>query len=535
MKMRNLDRFRVRGGLRGNVLHIPIPKTADGRVYRYSPNDRAYPRHFVLGNSVPGFEITAEKRTRMKHEPGTPGTICPYSGVLADDEEYDHPEDLKAAFAEVQHALQKDVSEHFDAIFSGMARHSGGKISYKKVERSPSPRPRFARRDLMRLLVCDCCGRDYGVFAIALFCPDCGAPNIALHFAREIELVNEQVDLAESLGKEKQELAYRLLGNAHEDVLTAFEATLKTIYLFGVGQLSDGLLARIGNDFQNIKRALERFAELSIDPFAALDPAEISALALNIQKRHVIGHNLGVVDAKFVKEAGKAKLGETVKLVGDDIRSFAEIGRKVIQNLDDWLAGQTLPPGGSPVLPAKEQEGEIVVEEVGRLSPLATKIGRWISERSENGLPRVVDVEALVASFPKTEEVELGEALAELGVDGFVQCSRMFGARFPRVHSTDDLFLTFDPLVHGSDPIADSALLAELVSDGRESVDVANLHKESGLPLRRFNPAIALVIAEVDERRVSAERPVLDYPTGSFLVFPEDRVAIRRLLHRLRG
>src|SRR6202521_3794245 len=27
-----------------------------------------------------------------------------------------------------------------------------------------------------------------------------------------------------------RELAYRLMGNAHEDVLTAFEATLKTVY-----------------------------------------------------------------------------------------------------------------------------------------------------------------------------------------------------------------------------------------------------------------------------------------------------------------
>lgn len=61
------------------------------------------------------------------------------------------------------------------------------------------------------------------MFAIALFCPDCGAPNLALHFARETELVGQQVDLAES--QDRQELAYRLLGNAHEDVLTAFEAT----------------------------------------------------------------------------------------------------------------------------------------------------------------------------------------------------------------------------------------------------------------------------------------------------------------------
>jgi hypothetical protein len=46
--------------------------------------------------------------------------------------------------------------------------------------------------------------------------------------------VREQVELAGNLGPERQELAYRLMGNAHEDVLTAFEATLKTVYLYKV-------------------------------------------------------------------------------------------------------------------------------------------------------------------------------------------------------------------------------------------------------------------------------------------------------------
>ena len=43
--------------------------------------------------------------------------------------------------------------------------------------------------------------------------------------------MREQVELASKLAVEQSELAYRLLGNAHEDVLTAFEATLKTVYL----------------------------------------------------------------------------------------------------------------------------------------------------------------------------------------------------------------------------------------------------------------------------------------------------------------
>ena len=193
----------------------------------------------------------------------------------------------------------------------------------------------------MRDLVCDHCGRDYGVFAIGLFCPDCGAPNLRLHFEREAALVDAQVDLAEGLGDGQQELAYRLLGNAHEDVLTAVEATLKTVYLYGMAQRGPDApaLRPVKNDFQNVDRAKERFAELGLDPFEELDDAHLSILRLNIQKRHIVGHNLGVVDAKFAEHAQDARVGETVRLVGEDIRVFAALSQVVVDRLDTWLAG----------------------------------------------------------------------------------------------------------------------------------------------------------------------------------------------------
>lgn len=78
-------------------LSIPMPKTPDGRVYRYSPNVDAHPRHFVMGDRVEGFAAEPDRAARMKYVPGTPGTVCPYSGTRADDAEFMHPDDRKAA------------------------------------------------------------------------------------------------------------------------------------------------------------------------------------------------------------------------------------------------------------------------------------------------------------------------------------------------------------------------------------------------------------------------------------------------------
>lgn len=373
MKLKRLEKMRGGGTRTKMQLSIPIPATPDGRFYRYSPNIDAHPRHFVMGDRRPDFVPDPHKQARMKYVPGTPGTVCPYSGLRADDSEFIHPDDQKAAIKMVEHAALQDVQDAFSEMLAGVAKRSKS-LRYKPGPNRNRPRPLFRRRDLMRLLVCDCCGRDYGVFAIALFCPDCGAPNLALHFAREVELVDQQVELAETAGQDRQELAYRLLGNGHEDVLTAFEATLKVVYAHMIQSRPAGSppVKAVGNDFQNIGRGRKRFEEFAFDPFAELDAAELSALSLNIQKRHLIGHNLGLVDAKFAEQAQEAKLGETVGLVAADIRTFSATCRRIVDRVDNLLAGQELPPAteGAPVI-----EAPAPTDAIGDLSPAGTAVG----------------------------------------------------------------------------------------------------------------------------------------------------------------
>lgn len=529
MKLRRLEKMRVGGTRTKMQLSIPMPATPEGRFYRYSPNVDAHPRHFVMGNRTPDFAPDLSKQGRMKYAPGTPGTVCPYSGVRADDAEFIHPDDRKAAIKTVEHAALQDMQDAFCDMLAGVAKKSKS-LTYKPAPKRNRPRPRFGRRDLMRLLVCDCCGRDYGVFAIALFCPDCGAPNLALHFAREVELVDQQVELAEAAGQDRQELAYRLLGNAHEDVLTAFEATLKVAYAYMIQTrpAASPPVKAVGNDFQNIERGRKRFAEFSFDPFAELDAEGLSALSLNIQKRHLIGHNLGVVDAKFAEQAQQAKLGETVGLVAADIRIFAAMCCRVVDRVDDLLAGQELLPAAQH---SAVVEASAPVEAIGDLTPAGTAVGKWICSGSVDGLTGPLDEQALIDAFPEMSKDQLAEALADLAEDGYVTLTHLISARLPRVHVSEDLFIAFDPFCLGHDPAADAQTLIPLVLS-KESVSLPELHTESGLPLRRFNPAVGMIIAEVDEGRVSSAW-LEGYPARYFFIVDADRIAIKRLARRL--
>ena len=202
---------------------------------------------------------------------------------------------------------------------------------------------------------CTICGREYGVYALALFCPDCGSPNVALHFRREIELVGEQVALADELdGKGKVEMAYRLMGNAHEDVLTAFEATLKAVHAHLVRthlpEQADKLTGKkiVGNAFQNVERGRKLFARLGLDPFEGLSDDEIAHIRLNAEKRHVLGHNLGVADEHYASFAEDLEPGETVTLIGEDVRRFGALCLNVVERLDDSLVpGASITPSAA--------------------------------------------------------------------------------------------------------------------------------------------------------------------------------------------
>ena len=533
MRFNQLERFRT-GGVGSDMrLSIPLPRTPSGRVYRYSPNPAAEPRHFVLGETVEGFNVAEASRDRMKQEPRSPQTVCPYSGVIDEDAAFTHPADRDAALETVKHAAVADVQAAIGNVLRDAFRGS----SHIRVESRavvPRPRPTFQRRDLLRLLVCDHCGRDYGVYAIGLFCPDCGAPNLRLHFAREVELVGEQVELAEALAGENEELAYRLLGNAHEDVLTAFEATLKAVYAYAITTRPTGApeVKPVRNDFQNLERGTLRFLELGLDPFAGLDADQRAALELNIQKRHVIGHNLGIVDAKFAEAAQDAKVGQTVQLVAGDIRLFAALGQSVVDRLDAWLADAPSPHiSPVPAAPPAPAPAAPSILKGSRLSPLAQEVGCWLVRADPDGLAGPIDAEGFQAAFAERAAHTLEEGLAELSVDGYLKESRTLSRSLQRFLTTADLYVLFDPVALGTDPVGDARTLVAHILDGEGSIDVAALHAVTGWAKRRFNPAMQLVLGEVAPGHVSQTIDA-EYATRWIHIGAEDRVRLRRFAIR---
>ncbi len=358
IRLRRIESHKVGGDPNNMLLSVPIPLTSSGKAYQYSPNPDASPRLFLIGQAPADRTISEEHRSRIRRPPGPGQTVCPYSGYIAADREFVHFEDIEAIKNLIMWEAEQDIGDFLEQQARDFNRRQPRNTfisASMDVKRPYRPKPAPLRNDLLRNLECGICRRPYGVYAIALFCPDCGAPNLALHFQHEVQLVRDQVILADQTNEAGQpELAYRLMGNAHEDVLTAFETALKTVYRYLVRQHRPAqaveLLSKI-TIFQNIDRVRKYFEILAIDPFSRLTGGDLAFLTINIQKRHVIGHNLGIADEHYFQLAQDKQPGETVRLLGEEINRFAAICLNVISTLEDWLLPNAQLPARAPLLP----------------------------------------------------------------------------------------------------------------------------------------------------------------------------------------
>ena len=72
----------------------------------------------------------------------------------------------------------------------------------------------------------------------------------------------------------------------------------------------------------------------------AVSEFDLTLLMDCIQKRHVIGHNLGIADDRYLSLAHteeRHRIGESVRVLGEDIGRFAEICLSVVGDLERAL------------------------------------------------------------------------------------------------------------------------------------------------------------------------------------------------------
>lgn len=184
--------------------------------------------------------------------------------------------------------------------------------------------------ELMQLEIqCESCTSRFAVIGSAYFCPACGYNSVTRTFSdslRKIRAKKECIEvvrkaLNESAGKDEAELTCRsIIETCISDGVVAFQKYCEGMYEpYGNAPF---------NAFQRIEQASDLWKTAIQKGFDAwLSGEEINTLKTLYQKRHLLAHNEGIVDSKYILKSGDTsyKEGQRIVISGRDIEFLVTI------------------------------------------------------------------------------------------------------------------------------------------------------------------------------------------------------------------
>ena len=134
-------------------------------------------------------------------------------------------------------------------------------------------------------------------------------------------------------------LAGRLIENALEDCVSAFDGFGREIFRIHAKKSSDPAKAEKVS-FQNLDGANQNvFGLFSFELNAGLSSGEWNTAIRGFQKRHLLSHKMGVVDADYLRKSGDthAVVGRKIDIGAGEVQELALLVGKLAQHLSDML------------------------------------------------------------------------------------------------------------------------------------------------------------------------------------------------------
>lgn len=169
------------------------------------------------------------------------------------------------------------------------------------------------------------------------------------------------------------------------------------------------------------------------------------------------------------------------------------------------------------------------------LSEAAAYVGRWLSENAEDGWEDIFDGDEIVTQVSGATEIEVGEALGELELEGMIKISPTMASSVGRVIAYPRLYEVFDPVVfEGVSPRADAAVIAESILATRDTVSLPEVAEANGWSIRRANPAISIIGEMIDAGRKRSPTGI-GYCIWVMTADAKERVQLRRFIEDVKG
>lgn len=264
--------------------------------------------------------------------PEDPVLTCPYCG-----HEQDHSSFLTRAQVERVDAAVNAIAEQYvhGALNDMLGNAFGGPKqrsrpgSFISIETSYTPGspppikalPEIVEERVRRIVQCSSCGNRHAVFSASSFCPICGPRPAAETVLEALTAAREALAMEDRFGEDERE-TLRAAGVFERFAVDAIESTVSLFEMFAREQFARRVAdaathsAGKGNVFQRVDDTAALFSEhASVDVVELVGAARWERLKRAFARRHVLTHNGGIVDQKFLDRVPDSGLKLGQKLV----------------------------------------------------------------------------------------------------------------------------------------------------------------------------------------------------------------------------
>ncbi|WP_203249294.1 hypothetical protein [Sporosarcina beigongshangi] len=312
-------------------MEIPIEIVSDEKGYldRECPHEEC---EFI-------FKIHIEDwKNRVSDEK----VYCPRCGHIAPSDQWWTQQQLNDmrelatqwAISEVQKTIQKSFRE--------MSRSSNKylKVSYKPGKKVTFHNNPIGQQEEWELeILCDQCGTKTSVIGTAYFCPCCGHNavdrvfNVSMNRVKnQLNSLNEMQELLEKI--HDKDIATNMIQNLTE---TSLKDVISAYQKFAMESFNKGCSKKVRpNDFQIVDKGSGLFTKyygIGYEEWLTID--EIDYMNVMFQRRHILEHNNGIVDERYLKNSNDTtyRVGQRVVCKKGHVVKLLEIIKKLSANI----------------------------------------------------------------------------------------------------------------------------------------------------------------------------------------------------------
>lgn len=314
-------------------MEIPITIHSDEKGYfdRECPNE----------NCLYTFKINMQD---WKEKVSDDEVHCPMCGHIDTADKWWTQEQLESMQEIAASYAMSMITKELDKAFGKLARSTRNN-KFLKITYKPSKKITFQNNPIGQSeewetdITCEKCGTRYSVIGSAYFCPCCGHNSAVSAFNESTDSIEKMLKslsemkqlLTESYGRDKAETMCRgLLESSLGDIVSAFQKFASCHYDKLTGEIS-----RV-NDFQIIEKGSQLFKDAAGKGYEEwLSDQELHDMNMLFQRRHLIEHNNGMVDQKYVDKSGDHSyvIGQRLVVKENDAYALLAIIKKLAKGL----------------------------------------------------------------------------------------------------------------------------------------------------------------------------------------------------------